>query len=97
MSDSEIRLARQGTSSDPAIAAIVAFAQQVLAAPAEIGDADVDRLHSHGYRDEQIVEVAGLVGLQLLTAAFNLIAGIHATADALAELTPPSFVDDPGQ
>ena len=87
--DSEIQLARQGTSSDPAIAVIVAFAQQVLAAPAEIGDADVARLHAHGYRDEQIAEVAGLVGLQLLTGAFNLIADIHASAEALAELTAP--------
>jgi uncharacterized peroxidase-related enzyme len=87
--DSEIRLARQGTSSDPAIAAIVAFAQQVLAAPAEIGDADVARLRAHGYRDEQIAEVSGLVGLQLLTGSFNLVAGIHAPAEALAELTPP--------
>lgn len=87
--DSEIQLARQGTSSDPAIAAVVAFAQQVLAAPAEIGDADFERLRTHGYRDEQIAEVAGLVGLQLLTGGFNLIAGIHARAEALAELTSP--------
>jgi alkylhydroperoxidase family enzyme len=62
---------REGTSSDPATAAIVVFAQQVLAAPAEIGDADVDRLRTHGYRDEQIAEVAGLVALQLLTGAFK--------------------------
>src|SRR4051794_7516435 len=85
--ESEIQLARRGTSSEPATAAIVAFAQQVLAAPAEIGDADVDRLRSHGYRDEQIAEVAGLVGLQLLTGAFNLMADIHATPEALAEIT----------
>jgi AhpD family alkylhydroperoxidase len=85
--DTEIELARQGTSRDPAIASIVAFAQQVLAGPAEIGDADVDELRAHGYRDEQIAEVAGLVSLQLLTGAFNLIAGIHAPADALRELT----------
>ena len=82
----EIQLARQGTSSDPATAAIVAFAQQVLAAPAEIGDADVDGLRAHGYRDEQIAEVAGLVALQLLTGAFNLIADIRATPEALAEI-----------
>jgi hypothetical protein len=81
VSESEIQLARQGTSSDRATAAIVAFAQQVLAAPAEIGDADVDRLRTHGYRDEQIAEVAGLVALQLLTGAFNLIADIHATPE----------------
>jgi uncharacterized peroxidase-related enzyme len=86
--EEEIQLARQGTSRDPAIAAIVAFAQQVLAAPAAINDADLDRLHAHGYRDEQIAEVAGLVSLQLLTGAFNLIAGIHASGDALRELEP---------
>jgi AhpD family alkylhydroperoxidase len=84
----EIQLARQGTSGDPAIAVILAFAQQVLAAPAEIGDADLDRLHAHGYRDEQIAEVAGLVSLQLLTGAFNLIAGIYASGEALRELEP---------
>jgi AhpD family alkylhydroperoxidase len=86
--EDEIQLARQGTSRDPAIAAIVAFAQQVLAAPAEIGDADLERLHAHGYRDEQIAEVAGLVSLQLLTGAFNLIADIHASAEARRELEP---------
>src|SRR5215208_1880905 len=86
VSEEEIQLARHGTSRDPAIAAIVAFAQQVLAAPAEIGDADLERLHAHGYRDEQIAEVAGLVSLQLLTGAFNLIADIHASPEALAEI-----------
>jgi AhpD family alkylhydroperoxidase len=90
VAESEIQLARQGTSSDPAIAAIVAFAQQVLAAPAEIGDGDIERLHANGYRDEQIAEVAGLVGLQLLTGAFNLIAGIHAPSEALQEIAPRS-------
>jgi len=39
-----------------------------------------------GYRDEQIAEVGGLVALQLLTGAFNLIADIHATPEALAEI-----------
>jgi AhpD family alkylhydroperoxidase len=87
--ESEIQLARQGTSSDPAIAAIVAFAQQVLASPAETGDADLERLRAHGYRDEQILEVAALVSLQLLTGAVNLISGLHAPAEALQELTPP--------
>ena len=86
--DSEILLARQGTSNDAAIAAIVAFAQQVLAGPGEIGDADIERLHAHGYRDEQIAEVPGLVALQLLTGAFNLIAGINAPPEALQEITP---------
>jgi AhpD family alkylhydroperoxidase len=86
--ESEIRLARQGTSSDPAVAAIVTFAQRILAAPAEIGDADFERLQEHGYSTEQIAEVVGLVSLQLLSGAFNLVADIRAPAEALAEITP---------
>jgi alkylhydroperoxidase family enzyme len=72
--EDEVQLARQGTSRDPVIAAIVAFAQMVLPAPAGIGDAELERLRAHGYSDEQIAAVAGLVSLQLLTGAFNLIA-----------------------
>jgi alkylhydroperoxidase family enzyme len=80
--EDEIQLARQGTSSDPAIAALLAFARQVLTAPSDIGDQDFERLHGHGYGDEQIAEVVGLVSLQLLTGAFNLVAGIHASPDS---------------
>jgi uncharacterized peroxidase-related enzyme len=77
LSDSDIELAKQGTATDPAIASIVAFGQQVIAAPAEISDADVERLRSHGYSDEQIAEVVGIVSLMLLTGGFNLVAGIE--------------------
>jgi AhpD family alkylhydroperoxidase len=80
--DSEIELARRGTSDAPAIAAIVAFARRALVAPRDIGDEDLALLHEHGYTDEQIAEVPGLVALQLMTGAFNLIAGIHAPRDA---------------
>jgi uncharacterized peroxidase-related enzyme len=77
LSERDIQLARNGTATDPAVAAIVAFGQQVLAAPADVSDADVDGLRAYGYSDEQIAEVVGLVSLQLLTGAFNLVAGIH--------------------
>ena len=77
LSDTDIALARQGSATDPAIAAIVAFGQQVIAAPAEITDEQIDELRDVGYRDEQIAEVVGLVALQLLTGGFNLVAGIH--------------------
>jgi AhpD family alkylhydroperoxidase len=76
--ESEIADARRGASSDPAIAALLAFALRALTVPGEIGDADLERLHGHGYDNEQIAEVPGLVALQLLTGGFNLIAGIHA-------------------
>jgi AhpD family alkylhydroperoxidase len=82
LSESDIELARQGTATDPKIAAMVAFGQQVLAAPAEVSDEQVDGLRAYGYSDEQIAEVVGLVALQLLTGAFNLVAGIHRATTA---------------
>lgn len=77
LSELEIELARQGTATDPRIAAIVAYGQQIIAAPAEVADEQVDGLREYGYADEQIAEVVALVALQLLPGAFNLVAGIE--------------------
>jgi uncharacterized peroxidase-related enzyme len=82
LDDSDIALARQGTATDPKAAALIAFGQQVVAAPAEITDVQIDELRAHGYTDEQLAEVVGLVSLQFLTGAFNLVAGIHPTTTA---------------
>jgi AhpD family alkylhydroperoxidase len=82
LSESDIELARQGTATDPKIAALVAFAQQIAAAPSEVSDEQVDELRELGWRDEQIADVVGLVGLNILTGSFNLVAGIHSTTRA---------------
>jgi AhpD family alkylhydroperoxidase len=82
LSENDIELARQGTAIDSNVAAMVAFGQQVLAAPAEITDEQVQDLRDLGYSDEQIAEVPGLVALNVLTGAFNLVAGIHSTKSA---------------
>jgi uncharacterized peroxidase-related enzyme len=82
LSDNDIELARQGTAIDPKVAAMVAFGQQVFAAPAEITDEQVQELRDLGYSDEQIAEVPGLVALNVLTGAFNLVAGIHLSTSA---------------
>lgn len=55
----------------------MAFGQQVIAAPSEVSKEQVDELRTFGCSDEQIAEVVGLVSLQPLTGAFNLVAGIH--------------------
>ena len=78
LSDLDIELALQGTATDVKVAALVGSGQQVLAAPAEITDADVDGLKALGWRDEQIADVVGLIALNLLTGGFNLVAGIRA-------------------
>lgn len=49
----EIALARQGTSSDPAVAALVSFGMQVLRAPATITDEQVAALRGYGYSDRR--------------------------------------------
>ncbi len=43
---------------------------------------DVERLRELGYSDEQLAEVVGLVALNVLTGAFNLVAGTHPTETA---------------
>jgi len=87
LSDADIELARQGTATDPNVAAMVAFGQQVIAAPGDVTDEQIDDLRGRGYTDEQIAEVIGLVSLQLLTGALNLVAGIEPGPEDLAELT----------
>jgi AhpD family alkylhydroperoxidase len=82
LSERDIALARQGTATDPKVAAMVAFGQQVYAAPAEITDEQIDELREHGYSDEQIAEVPALVALNVLTGTFNLVAGIHPATTA---------------
>ena len=77
LTERDIALARQGTATDPKTAALVGFAQQVAAAPSEIADDDVERLHEVGWTDEQIADVVGLVALNVMTGRFNLVAGIH--------------------
>jgi uncharacterized peroxidase-related enzyme len=77
LTETDIALARQGTATDPKIAAIVAFGQQVAAAPSEVTDEQVAELRDLGYSDEQIADVVGLVALNVMTGGFNLVAGIH--------------------
>jgi uncharacterized peroxidase-related enzyme len=82
LTESDIELARQGTATNAKIAALVAFAQQIAAAPSEVSDEQVAELRELGWRDEQIADVVGLVALNVLTGSFNLVAGIHSTTPA---------------
>lgn len=75
--DSEIALAKRGTSADPAIASMVAFGLQVYQEPSTITTAQVEELRGLGYSDREIADVVGLVALNVLTGAFNLVAGLR--------------------
>ena len=87
LSDTDIELARHGTATEPQVAAMVTYGQQLIVAPGEVGDEQLAELRAHGYSDEQIAEVVGLVALQQLTGSFNLVAGLEPAAEELSELT----------
>jgi AhpD family alkylhydroperoxidase len=76
LSETDIALAREATATDQREAALVAFAVRVLAEPSSITSEDIAELRGHGWSDRVIAEVVGLVSLNLLTGAFNLVAGI---------------------
>ncbi|QFU89688.1 carboxymuconolactone decarboxylase family protein [Amycolatopsis sp. YIM 10] len=80
VSESDIALARQGTATDAREAALLAYAVRVLAEPASITDDDLAGLREHGWSDRVIIEVVGLVSLNLLTGSFNLVAGLEPVA-----------------
>ncbi|MFF9570452.1 carboxymuconolactone decarboxylase family protein [Streptomyces sp. NPDC014685] len=79
--EEEIERARTGTSADPAIAAIIALALQVYREPTSITDEQVDALREHGYSDRAMADVVGVVALNILTGAFNLLAGLTPGSD----------------
>ncbi|MEV0582577.1 carboxymuconolactone decarboxylase family protein [Nonomuraea sp. NPDC050310] len=77
LSETDIELARQGTSTDAREAALIAVAVRVLAEPSSLTDEDVAELRAHGWSDRVIAEIVGLVSLNLLTGAFNLLIGLE--------------------
>lgn len=82
LTESDIALARRGSATDARQAALIAFAMQVLIEPAAITDDDVAALRIHGWGDRPLADVVGLVALNQLTGAFNLVAGLEAGDDA---------------
>ncbi|QFY10079.1 alkylhydroperoxidase [Nonomuraea phyllanthi] len=77
LSEADIALARQGTSTDAREAALIAVAVRVLAEPSSLTEADVAELRAHGWSDRIIAEIVGVVALNHLTGAFNLLAGLQ--------------------
>ncbi|GAB3767158.1 carboxymuconolactone decarboxylase family protein [Microlunatus parietis] len=77
ITEEEIDHARAGRSVDPKITAIIDLALRVYREPTSITDEQIDELRRHGYSDREIADVVGIVALNLLTGAFNLVAGLR--------------------
>lgn len=69
-----IDLARQGKSNDPKIAAILAFARELVVRRGEVKDADLRTLRSVGVTDTELAEIVAVVSLNIFTNWFNHVA-----------------------
>jgi uncharacterized peroxidase-related enzyme len=68
----EMSSAQAGESADPATAAALRFALQLVEQRGQVGDADVASLRAAGYGDGQIVEILAHVALNLFTNYVNV-------------------------
>ena len=76
VSDDEIEAAGTAKSADPSVAALLLFATKVLSEPARLHDDDIMGLLDHGYSEQEVVDVVGIVALNQLTGSFNQVAGL---------------------
>ncbi|RJT96597.1 alkylhydroperoxidase [Arthrobacter frigidicola] len=74
--DEEIDRARVGTSADSGGAGMIGLGLQIYREPTSITDEQILALYDHGYSDREITDVVGVVSLNILTGAFNLVAGL---------------------
>ncbi len=77
LDDTDVQLAQLGTATTAKAADLVTYALGVHENPAAIGDSTLAALRTHGYSDRDLLDVIGLVTLNHLTGAFNLVAGLH--------------------
>lgn len=77
LTDNDVALARQATSTDARETALITYAVRALTEPDAITDPDLAALHGHGWSDRVLVDIVGLVALNQLTGSFNLIAGLE--------------------
>jgi alkylhydroperoxidase family enzyme len=75
VSADEVTAARRLESADPKIAAALRFAASVIRERGHTPDSELKNLQAAGYRDEEIVEIVGFIGLSLVRNYFNLILG----------------------
>lgn len=90
LTETDISLARQGTATDPAEAALLAYALRVLVEPSTLSDDDHADLRDRGWSQRTIADIVGLVALNQLTGSFNLVAGLR-PGTVTGDPVPPSL------
>jgi len=75
LSDDELNQAQKAESGDPKTAAALQFAAKVVKERGSVSPNDVKNLQAAGYSDQDVVEIVGVVALNILRNYFNLVAG----------------------
>jgi uncharacterized peroxidase-related enzyme len=76
MSDEEIELARQGSSSDPKRAAAARFALRVIETRGKVSDEDFAAVRAAGYTESEVLSIVTITVQFMLT---NFINNVNAT------------------
>ena len=84
LSETAIDDAREGRADDPADSAALEFALQVARRPADVTDADIERLRAATFTDAEIAQLIAAVALNQFTNAFNIVAGVEPEHEATA-------------
>jgi uncharacterized peroxidase-related enzyme len=74
ITEQDVALARQGSSTDAKAAAAVRFALQVVKTRGGVSDADIAAVKAAGFGEAQIVEIVGLVSENVFTNLLNKVA-----------------------
>ncbi len=71
LDDAELAANRVGSSTDAKAHAAVAFAVKVATSKGRVSEQDISTVRAAGYSDAQIVEIVGLIALNVLTNYVN--------------------------
>lgn len=86
LSQDETIAARRGNASDPKSAAAIKFANTLVEKRGNASDADVNALREAGFGDQQIVEIIGVVAINIFTNYFNHVVGTEVDFPAAPKL-----------
>ena len=86
LGEEEIIDSRRGTSPDSKVDAALQFAREVVEKRGWVSDDDFNRLHSSGYKDEEITEIIAHVALHNFLNYFSHIANPAIDFPAAPEL-----------
>ena len=74
ISQEEMKQNLMGQSSVPKISALMQFCLAILKNKGNVSDAELNAVRSAGYSDEAIIEVVGLIAINVFTNYFNNLA-----------------------